>query len=95
MTPNEKTAKDKIKIVILKPLDYEPEPEVRATVVVTKNEAEEVVKVEVKREKDGKMYDVPFKGQEQVAHAINDAEMVAKQLNEGDMNWREGASYLR
>lgn len=95
MTQNEKPAKDKIKIVILKPIDYEPEPEVRAVLVVTKNDDGEVTQVEVRREKDGRLYNVPFRGQEQVAHAINDAEMIIKQLNEGDMNWKEAAAWLR
>jgi hypothetical protein len=77
------------------PLPYEPEPEVRATVVITKDENNVVVKVEIRREKDGRMYNVPFKGSEQVQHAINDAEMIAAQLNEGDMNWKEAASWMR
>lgn len=65
-----------------------------AKVVIFRDEEGTVKFVYIERKGDKKKFAVPFKaGQEDAA--VNDAHMVAKQINEGDMSWFEARGWIK
>lgn len=64
-----------------------------ARVVVFRNEEGMVTFVYIERRSDKKKFPVPFQpGQED--HAVNDAHVIARQINDGDMGWFEARGWI-